>query len=193
MQQPPQGGGFPPQGGGYPPQGGGYPPQGGGYPPQGGGYPQGPPQGFTNTPAPSGGTNWLKILGIGCGVIVLIGLLCGFGMFMCWQGVTASKDHAHAFLGELRTGNTTSAYARMDPTYQATHDQPTFERSVAAMPALSSNTDATFNNFNVTNGVHALQGTLTTPNGPVDIRMTLREAPGGFYVTSLIVGGSPLM
>lgn len=193
MQQPPQGGfpqpgGFPPQGGGYPPGGGG---PGGGYP--GGGYPGGgyPPQQGGQAP-PSGGTNWAKVIGIGCGVLVLLASLCGFGIFMCYQGVTASKDHAHAFLGELRTGNHTSAYARMDPSYQATHPLPSFQAAVAALPALSSNTDATFTNFNVSNGVHSLQGVLTTPSGPYDIQMTMREANGGFYVTSLVVGGSPL-
>lgn len=195
MQQPPQGGfpqqgGFPPQGGGYPPAGGGHPPGGGGYPPGGGGgYP--PQQGYGQAP-PSGGTNWAKVIGIGCGVLVLLGSLCGFGIYMCFQGVTASKDHAHAFLGELRTGNVTSAYARMDPSYQATHDMTSFQASVAALPALSQNTDATFTNFNVSNGVHSLQGVLTTPSGPYDIQMTMREATGGFYVTSLVVAGSPL-
>lgn len=173
-----------------PPQQQGFPQQG--FPQQG--HPQGPQQGYPQGPQQpaSGGTNWLKVVGIGCGVLVLLAGLCGFGMFMCYQGVTASKDHAHAFLGELRTGNYPSAYARMDPMYQSTHDVTTFQANVAALPALTNNTDATFTSFNVTNGVHNLQGVLTTPSGPYDIQMTMREATGGYYVTSLTIAGNPL-
>lgn len=139
-----------------------------------------------------GQTNWLKIVGIGCGVLALIGLLCGFGIFMCAQKIMEAKPHAHAFLGELRSGDYQSAYQRMEGSYQATNDLAAFQARVQAMPGLTTSTDATFTSINVNNATHDLTGGLDTPTGPMQIRMLIMKSGDNFYVSNVFVSGVPL-
>jgi len=137
------------------------------------------------------GPPWPKIIGIGCLVFVILGGLCGVGCWMFCQSVTAGKDDAHAFLAEIRAGDYAAAHARMAPHYQQTHDVNAFQQALAGFPALTSHTDASFNQFQVRNGVHDLNGTLTTPSGGVPIRVILSGGGGTYAVTGLVVGTRP--
>ena len=56
-----------------------------------------------HAPPPKSGPNWLKIVGIGCGVLVLLAALCGAGMFFFCKSVTASKDDAQRLDRRLRS------------------------------------------------------------------------------------------
>ncbi len=135
------------------------------------------------------GPNWAKIVGITCLVFVILGGLCGVGCWMFCQSVTAGKDDAHAFLAEIRAGNYTAAHGRMAPHYQTTHDVNAFQAAVATFPELTSHTDATFNNFQVNNGVHNISGSLATPTGPVPITIVLTGGAGTYGITGLVING----
>jgi hypothetical protein len=137
------------------------------------------------------GPPWPKIIGIGCLVFAILGGLCGVGCWMFCQSVTGGKDDAHAFLGHIRAGDYAGAHARMAPTYQATHDVGAFQQAVMSFPALASHTDATFNSFQVNNGVHSLSGTLTTPTGPAAITVIMSGSAGTFRIIGLNVNGRP--
>lgn len=152
-------------------------------PPYGGGPPMMPPPQKSNT---------LKYVGIGCGILVVLALACGGGFYVCFSKITEAKPHAHAFLRDLREMNYPSALQRMDGAYQSRHNVQSFQQAVAQIPALTTHTDATFNNFNVSGGVTTVEGTLTTPTGPVPIVLTMIKQAGYYYIQSVTVGGVPL-
>ena len=152
-------------------------------PPYGGGPPVGPPPQKNNT---------LKYVGIGCGVLAVLALACGGGFYVCVSKITEAKPHAHAFLKDLRDGNYASALQRMDGAYQSRHNVQSFQAAVAQLPALTTHTDATLSNFNVSNGVTTVEGALTTPTGPVPITLTMVKQDGHYYIQSVTVGGMVL-
>src|SRR5688572_24639796 len=98
--------------------------------------------------------NTWKYVGIGCLVMGLLGA-CGVGSCMAcgavgfggvMAAVAAPADTSHAFLRELRTGAVPAAYARTSGAFRITHSEADFAARVAAMPALTTATDATISN-----------------------------------------------
>ncbi len=136
--------------------------------------------------------NTLKYVGIGCGVLFALALACGGGFYVCVSKITEAKPYAHAFLRDLRESNYPSALQRMDGAYQSRHNVQSFQAAVAQLPALTTHTDATLNNYNVSGGVTTVEGTLTTPTGPVPITLLMTEQGGHYYIQSVTVGGRTL-
>ncbi len=115
-----------------------------------------------------GESNTWKYVGIGCLVMGLLGA-CGIGACLTCAGagvggimvaVQAPAEATHGFLREVRTGAPAAAYARMNGSYRATHTEADFAARLAALPALTSATDATISGRNVNNGTATMSGTL---------------------------------
>ncbi len=137
----------------------------------------------------------VKYVAIGCGLVLLLGC-CTFGALgaVCWSMVGGPHQYAHGFLKDVREGNYPAALQRMGSSYQASHDVPRFQQAVAALPALTQQTDATLASVNVDTAGNAarVEGTLTTPSGPVPISLVLSKAGDYWYVEQVVVGGQPL-
>ena len=149
-------------------------------------------------PAPK--SNTVKYVVIGCvGLLLLIS--CGVGSCMVIGGGAAATaltatsgaaDQTKGFFADMRTRNYQGALARMSPTYQASHPLATFEQSVAALPALTEQTDDTISNRSIMNGAATMSGNLTTPQGPVPVEVTLTQSGSTWQIDSVVVGGSML-
>lgn len=147
--------------------------------------------------------NVWKYVGIGCLVMALIGA-CGVGSCMACGAVgfggamaamQAPAEASHAFLREVRTGAVPAAYARMAPAYRATHTEADFAARIAAIPALTTATDATLNNRAVNGGIATMSGTLdgaTCAVVPCSVMITLHEEDGTFVIDSVIAAGEVL-
>ncbi len=131
----------------------------------------------------------LKYVGIGCGLLAVLALVCGGGFYVCYSKITEAKPYAHAFLRDLREMNYPSALQRMDGAYQSRHNVQSFQQAVAQIPALTTHTDATLSNFNVSNGLTTVEGMLSTPTGPVPIRLTMIKQGEYYYIQSVSAGG----
>lgn len=134
----------------------------------------------------------LMYVGIGCSVLVVLALACGGGFYACWSKLAEAKPHAHAFLADLREANYPSALQRMDGPYQSRHNVQSFQAAVAQIPALTTHTDATMNNFNTVNGVTTVTGSLTTPTGAMPIQLVMTKLEENWYIQSVTVSGMPL-
>lgn len=137
-----------------------------------------------------------KWIGIGCGVIVLIGV-CIFGACtLCaggiWQATDAPAQAAHGFFADARAQNWQNAYQRMSPSYQSTHTAQTLQAAASQIPAITQQTDSTFTNRQVQNATANLDGHLTTPSGPAPVNVTLSNQGGVWYIDSITVSGMPL-
>jgi hypothetical protein len=142
----------------------------------------------------SDGTRIAKYVGMGCGLMLLLGLCCGGGAFALFSS-TLGEPHryAHGFLDDVRAGNYPAALQRMGASYQATHDAARFQQAVAALPPLTQQTDATLSSVNVDGTVANVSGALTTPQGVVPIVLVLSQGGEYWYVEQVQVGGVPLM
>ena len=142
-----------------------------------------------------GGNNTMKIVGITCGVLMLLSCCCGGGFLaLSGAGVGAMlsggpKGSTDAFLDELKGGNYAQAFQRMGAQYQATHDVNTFTTAVGTMPALTQFTDRTMNNIQINNAAGTVSGTLTTPQGPQQVVFQCSKQGEYWYIEQVTVGG----
>jgi hypothetical protein len=151
-----------------------------------------------------GESNTLKYVGIGCLVVGLLGM-CGVGACVTCVGagaggimaaVAAPAEAVHGFMREVRTGGSTSAYARMNASYRAANSQADFDARLAAFPALTAATDATIAQRNV-NGTTAvmsgtLDGTVCAAGGTgcaVPISFTLHQEGEAWYIDTVTIEG----
>lgn len=147
------------------------------------------------------GNNTLKYVGIGCAVLALLGL-CGIGSCLTCAGagvggimmaVEAPAEAAHGFLRDVRSGNPAGAYARTSPAFRAAHPEAEFAARLAAMPALTSATDATLSNRNVHGSTATMAGTLDGPSGPVgNVSIELSSVGDAWSIDAVTVDGMPL-
>jgi hypothetical protein len=147
------------------------------------------------------GSSTLKYVGIGCAVVTLLGL-CGIGSCITCAGagvggimmaVEAPAEASHGFLRDLRSGNTAGAYARTSAAFQATHPEADFAARVAAVPALTTASDATLPNRNVRGATATMSGTLDGPSGPVGhVTIELSSMGEAWVIDSVTVDGTPL-
>jgi hypothetical protein len=138
----------------------------------------------------------LKWIGIGCGVLVVLGLCIGGIVAViattALQATEAPADAARGFFADLRGNDFDSALRRTGAAYQALHDVNTFRASVAQQPALTTQTDVTFTSRRVDNASATMSGNLSTPSGDIPVTVTLTQAGEHWYVESVTVQGQPL-
>ena len=147
-----------------------------------------------------GGSSPWKWIGIGCGVIALIGactlgscLACGgVGAVGIFAAVEAPANEAKGLLADVRAQRFDAAYARMGPTYQATHDVAAFIAQVQAIPAMVAMTDDTISQRNVSNATARMSGTLQTPSGDVPVAFVLSQLGERWVVDQIDVGGATI-
>lgn len=142
-----------------------------------------------------GGNSTMKIVGITCGVLMLLSCCCGGG-FLALGGAglgavfsSGAKASTDAFLDELKANNPGQAFQRMGGAYQATHDVNTFTAAVATMPALSTFTDRTMNNIQINGTAATISGTLTTPQGPQQVVFQCTQSGEYWYIEQVTVNG----
>jgi hypothetical protein len=142
-----------------------------------------------------GGNNTMKIVGITCGVLMLLSCCCGGGFLaLGGAGVGAifsggPKSSTDAFLDELKANNYQQALQRMGGQYQATHDANTFAAAVATLPALTQFTDRTMNNIQINNNTGTVSGTLSTAQGPQPVVFQCSKQGEFWYIEQVTVGG----
>lgn len=142
----------------------------------------------------SGQNNTLKIVGITCAVITILGV-CGVGACFAmggaaiWGATDAPAKAAHGFFQDLRTGNHQAALQRTNSHYQSTHDLAQFQTNVGAIAALTQQSDSSFSSRNISVGTANLGGTLTTPAGDVPVSVTLSQVGEFWYIDTVTVQG----
>lgn len=147
-----------------------------------------------------GGSSPWKWVGIGCGVLAIIGacsigscLACGgIGAVGIFAAVEAPANEAKGLLADVRGQRFEAAYARMSPTYQATHDVAAFTAQVQAIPAMTAMTDDTISQRNVQSASANMSGTLQTPTGDVPVAFTLSQLGERWVVDSIDVAGATI-
>lgn len=143
-------------------------------------------------------SNSLKYIGIGCGIAALLGL-CGVGACVACAGagiggvmvaVEAPAEQAHGFLRDVRTGNPSGAYARMNATFRGLYTEADFAARLAAFPALTTATDATLSSRNVNGTTASMRGTLDGASGSLGtISIELVSEGELWSITTIDVNG----
>jgi len=147
-----------------------------------------------------GGKTW-KILGITCGVIVLLGLctvggcflFCGGAIGGVMQATQAPANAAKGFFADIRAGNYAQAHQRLSPARQQAMPLDVFQAAVQANPSLVSQTDDTINQRNMTMGAATMGGFLSTPSGNVDVDVVLSQQGEYWYIETVSVANAPLL
>ena len=139
------------------------------------------------------GSKVLKWVGIGCGVVLLLGICATGGILLVVQSASAPVDASASFFADLRRGDYQQGLQRMNGNYQATHPLATFQQNVAQIPSLTQQTGASFNSTSVNNNVGTVSGNLSTPTGDVPVTVTLSKVGEHWYIDSVMVQGQTLM
>lgn len=135
----------------------------------------------------------LLYVGIGCGLIVLLAT-CGVGgcLLFIKSQTDAPANMSHSFFKDVRTGNYQNAFSRMSHSYQQTHTLEQFQQGLAAVPALTQQTEATLTSRNVNDPTATMAGTLSTPSGDVPVSVQLEKNGEHWYIVSVTAGGATL-
>lgn len=147
----------------------------------------------------SGSSPW-KWVGIGCGILALLGvcstgacLACGgVGAVGIFAAVEAPANEAKGLLADVRAQRFDAAYARMSATYQASHDLATFTASVQAIPAMTTMTDDTISQRNVSGPTARMAGVVHTPSGDAPVLVQLSQAGERWVVERIEIAGSTI-
>jgi hypothetical protein len=138
-------------------------------------------------PAPmKKGKSPLVWIGVGCcGCLLLVGLVAAAifgGTYMATKG---PADAAHAWIVELRQGQTQEAQAAMSDGYKSRADAEELER---LSQAIAHSKDATFPMRSVENDRATLTGVLTGGGAPQPIVIHLVKEGGGWKVDRVTLG-----
>ena len=144
--------------------------------------------------APRSGRSVWFWLAIGCGGLLLIGLLIGGGIsFVVYKGYRtfqAPPAEVKAHLAEVKEGNLDAAYARLAPAYQSEVSKEEFQAFAAKHAAFAQNADSTFSNIQIQNEIATLGGSLRSVDGAAeDASFRLVQQGGAWKITDIEVGG----
>jgi predicted component of type VI protein secretion system len=120
-----------------------------------------------------------------CGCLLLVAALAGViggGVFMATKG---AADAAHAWLGQVRQGQTDEVAAGMTEAYRS---RPTAEEAEAVTTAIAQSKDATFVNRSVDNDRATMTGVLTGGPSPQPIVIKLVKEGGTWKVDDVTIG-----
>jgi predicted component of type VI protein secretion system len=120
-----------------------------------------------------------------CGCLLLVALLAGViggGVFMATKG---AADAAHAWLGQVRQGQTAEVAAGMTEAFQT---RPTAEEVQALTAAIAQSKDATFLSRSVDNDRATMTGVLTGGPSPQPIVIKLVKEGGTWKVDDVTLG-----
>jgi hypothetical protein len=133
-------------------------------------------------------------VGIGCGGLLLIGLLIAGGIgFAVYKGVRTFQkptEEVKAHLADVKAGNLDAAYARLAPAYQTEVSKEEFQAFVAKHPSYSQNTDTGFSNIQIQNETASLGGFLRGGGGESeDASFKLVQQAGAWKISDIEVAG----
>ncbi|HYN03524.1 MAG TPA: FHA domain-containing protein [Vicinamibacteria bacterium] len=120
-----------------------------------------------------------------CGCLLLVAALAGViggGVFMATRG---AADAAHAWLGQVRQGQTDEVAAGMTEAYRS---RPTAEEVEAVTTAIGQSKDATFLSRSVDNDRATMTGVLTGGPSPQPIVIKLVKEGGAWKVDDVTIG-----
>ena len=144
------------------------------------------PQMPGGVPPPKKGKSPLFWVAIGCcGCLLLVAALAGViggGVFMATKG---AADAAHAWLGNVRQGQTERVAAGMTEAFRS---RPTAEEVQAITTAIAQSKDATFLSRSVDNDRATLTGVLTGGPSPGPIVVKLVKEDGTWKVDDVTIG-----
>lgn len=145
-------------------------------------------------PAPRKGKSVWFWVGIGCGGILLIGLLIGAGIgLMVYKGVQMFQAPAEAVklhLADVKAGNLDAAHARLTAEYQAEVTKEELQAFAAKHPSFGQNADTTFNNRSMQNDTATFGGSLRASSGESEATtFNLVQQGGVWKISDIEVGG----
>lgn len=152
--------------------------------------PAGPPQ---TAPPRSGRSAWFWVA-LGCGGLLLIGLLIAAGIgFVVYKGVRMFQAPVEAVQGQLadvKAGNLDAAYGRLTPEYQAEVSKEEFQAFAAKHAGFSQNADTTFKERSMHNDTATLGGSLRSAAGDSEPAIfKLVEQGGAWKISDIEVDG----
>jgi hypothetical protein len=135
-------------------------------------------------PAPKRRSAWFWV-GIGCGGLLLVGLLIGAGIgLMVYKGVQMFQAP------DVKAGNLDAAHARLTPEYQAEVTKEELQAFAAAHPSFGQNADTTFNNRSMQNDTATFGGSLRSSSGESEpTTFKLVQQAGVWKISDIEVGG----
>ena len=124
-------------------------------------------------------SNATKIIAIIAGIVLVLMLGCGIGVFFLVRAVSPILSSAmemaqnfqtimlvsEDFLEDIAAGKPETAYQRTSSTYQERTSLDEFKKFLDANPAVKNHTTHSFGALNNTNGITKVQGFLMGPNG----------------------------
>lgn len=144
-------------------------------------------------------------IGIGCGVVVLIGIIgavlcvgvCGAGIGAVAIATEGAVHEGEAYFADLRANNVEAAYNRMAQSYRGAHDLNAFRAAIARSPILTQQRGASFAGRNISsmNGrtTATLNGQLTGgPTGVVPFQLLLLQQGEVWRIEQVSIQGQPL-
>ena len=105
--------------------------------------------------------NWLKWVGIGCGSLLVLGIVAGVALFSVVRAATAGPEKvAKDFLAAAATGEVERAYEYFSAPLQESQPLEAFRAAVAANPSLFDVIDTTFSDRSADLNGAKLAGTV---------------------------------
>lgn len=146
----------------------------------------------SSSSAPGGPPNWLRAMGLGCGVVAFGGL-CVLGLSA--PMIFAQADDAAAavtgFLADVRARDHRSALQRMGEDYQREHDAAALGEAIGRIDPLEDHVTAfvTTVERRDDDARATVEGLLYGPFGEAGFAFELHEQGGYWYIDLVVVDG----
>lgn len=110
--------------------------------------------------------NWLKWVAIGCGAVILLGIVFGVGIYYVVRGATAAPEAvAKQFLAAAASGDADRAYGYFAAPLKEQQPLESFREALADNPALFSVVDTSFSERSIDGAGAKFSGTGTLKAG----------------------------
>ena len=141
-------------------------------------------------PPPSPLPGWLRFLGIGCGALLLLGMVAGSLFFLLIRKATEGPEETvKAFLTAAGSGDFDTAHGYFSADLKRVQPRDQFSAQAAAHQQLFQVRDTTFDNRSVDLQGAKLSGSVTLTAGPVlPASFELVKEDGQWRLTSYQLG-----
>lgn len=144
-------------------------------------------------PPPSPLPAWLRFLGIGCGALLLLGMVAGSLFFLLiYKATEGPEQTVKAFLTAAGSGDYGTAHGYFSEELKRVQPLEQFSAKAAENQRLFQVQDTTFNSRSVDLSGAKLSGTLTLANDTeLPASFELVKENGQWRLTSYQLGGKP--
>lgn len=136
---------------------------------------------------------WLKWIGLGCGGLILIGVIAGAALFFVVRSMTAGPEEAaRAFCAAAAAGDYARAHDFFSVPLKESQPLDAFTAAAKANPSLFRITDTSFTDRSIDMAGAKLSGTATLEGGTtVPVSFTFARENDAWKLIGYNIGSRP--